>query len=160
MFYLSFEISQSKIKKQRRACRKALNRLRKRIRNNISEFHHKFSKWLCQNYHFILLPEFSSSTMVQRKKRVINSKTALAMLTWSHFRFRQILSAKIKEYPFSKLILVDEAFTSKTCSECGWINEKLGGSKIFNCLRCGQRSDRDFNGSRNILLRFLSENRG
>ena len=52
-----------------------------------------------------------------------------------------------------KLIICTEEYTSKTCSKCGEINEKLGGKKIFKCEKCQLQIDRDFNGAINILLK-------
>ena len=46
---------------------------------------------------------------------------------------------------------VDEYYTSKTCSNCSIINNKLKGSKIFKC-KCGLNIDRDYNACRNILM--------
>ena len=48
------------------------------------------------------------------------------MLTWSHYRFRMRLIAKAREYPHCKVIVVDEAYTSKTCGSCGNIHQRLG----------------------------------
>src|SRR5262249_29836861 len=76
---------------------------------------------------------------------------------WSHYRFRQRLLAKAREYPRCKVVLVDEAHTSKTCGCCGVLNQKLGGSKVFLCLACRARCDRDLHAARNILLRYLSD---
>jgi transposase len=44
----------------------------------------------------------------------------------------------------------------KTCGRCGHIHEKLGGNKRFKCPACGLEIDRDANGARNILLRYLA----
>ncbi|MFK0729908.1 MAG: zinc ribbon domain-containing protein [Gloeotrichia echinulata IR180] len=46
-------------------------------------------------------------------------------------------------------------FASKTCGNCGHINYKLGGKKVFKCPHCGSQMNRDVNGARNILLRAL-----
>ena len=54
-----------------------------------------------------------------------------------------------------QVFIVSEAYTSKTCSWCGWINRKLGGKKIFKCRRCNLCLDRDINGARGIFLRAL-----
>ena len=94
--------------------------------------------------------------MVNRATRRISSNTARSMMTWSHYRFRTRLLDKTREFPSCKVIICDEAFTSKTCSECGCLNDKLGSSKTFRCNTCGQESDRDFNAARNILLRYLT----
>ena len=52
---------------------------------------------------------------------------------------------------------VTEEYTSKTCSKCGHIHKKLGGSKRFTCPSCGHKLDRDLNGAFNILLKALRD---
>ena len=49
--------------------------------------------------------------------------------------------------------MIDERYTSKMCSLCGWINNKLGSDKIYNCKECKLMLDRDVNGARNIFLK-------
>ncbi|MGE5659502.1 MAG: zinc ribbon domain-containing protein, partial [Actinomycetota bacterium] len=53
------------------------------------------------------------------------------------------------------VVRCNESYTSKTCTNCGHIHNKLGGSKVFNCSNCGVQLKRDVNGARNILLRAL-----
>lgn len=65
------------------------------------------------------------------RARVINNKTARGMLNWSHFRFRQLLLSKSREYPDCKVIICDEHYTSKTCGACGFIHYGLGGNKVM-----------------------------
>lgn len=48
---------------------------------------------------------------------------------------------------------VDDSYTSKICSKCGWENERLGGNKIFNCQECKIKIDRDINGARGIFIK-------
>jgi transposase len=43
-----------------------------------------------------------------------------------------------------------EAYTSKQCGKCGFLNDKLGASEIFRCRRCKVGADRV--AARNILL--------
>jgi len=72
------------------------------------------------------------------------------------------LLSKVREYPWCKVILTEEPYTSKTRGQCGTINTKLGGNKIFRCAsrcasnECDYISDRDVNGARNILIRYLT----
>jgi putative transposase len=51
--------------------------------------------------------------MVKRGNRRIGSKTARAMLTWSHYRFRQRLINKQREHPWCNVIICDEHFTAR-----------------------------------------------
>ncbi|CDM93486.1 transposase (fragment) [Limnospira indica PCC 8005] len=40
------------------------------------------------------MPTFETSNMVAKVKRLIRSKTARAMLTWAHYRFKLTLRHK------------------------------------------------------------------
>jgi transposase len=42
--------------------------------------------------------------------------------------------------------------------KCGKLNDQLKAKKIFNCkdANCNYIADRDINGARNILLRYLT----
>jgi len=144
--------------KKRWKLKRAANRMRKKIKDLIKDCHRKLAKFLCESFDHILLPTFETSQMTTKTpastgKRKINSKTVRAMLTCSHYSFKQTLLSKSREYPWVKVHIVNEAYTSKTCTCCGAINDKLGGSKVFNCKSCGAKIDRDFNGARNILLK-------
>ena len=142
--------------KKRYKLQRAARRVRERVRNLVDEAHKKFSKWLCENHHAILLPAFATSQMIRRGQRRIGSKTARAMATWAHFRFRQRLLSKAREYPWCQVVICDEVYTSKSCTGCGAVHSKLGGAKVFKCPTCYFQIDRDENGARNILLRYLT----
>src|ERR1043166_5729872 len=81
------------------------------------------------------------------------------MMTWSHYRFRQYLFHKSREYPWCKVVICTEEYTSKTCGSCEVINRNLGSSKTFQCPSCGATIDRDINGARNVLLKYITENK-
>jgi putative transposase len=141
---------------KRRSTKKAWLRALERIRNKRKEVHCKMTTWLCQEYKVILIPLFETSNMVKRGNRKIKSKTVRGMLTWSHYTFREMLKTKAQLYPGTKVVVCDEAYTSKTCGQCGHIHPTLGGSKIFKCKSCAYVGDRDISAARNILLRYLS----
>ncbi|AFZ13715.1 transposase, IS605 OrfB family [Crinalium epipsammum PCC 9333] len=141
--------------KQCRAYRRAAEKIRIKIRNLVDDAHKKIASYLVNNYKVIFLPTFETSNMVRRAKRRIHKKTARQMLNWSHYRFKQTLKSMAA---LKNVLVVDtnEAYTSKTCTFCGHVHKKLGGSKIFKCSNCGSHHDRDWNGARNIMLRALS----
>jgi putative transposase len=99
--------------------------------------------------------KFKTQRMVFRSRRKINSKIAKNMLIWSHYRFKTRLMNKAREYPNCRVIISGEEYTSQTCSECGYLHRKIGGSKKFKCPGCNQESDKDFNAARNILLKNM-----
>ena len=57
----------------------------------------------------------------------------------------------------TKVITVNEAYTTKTCSKCGNLNWCIGGKKIFKRPKseCGMVMDRDANGAKNIFLKNM-----
>lgn len=94
--------------RKRYTMKRAARRIRKKIRDLVDEMHKKFTKWIVEQYHTVLLPEFETKRMVKRANRRIGSKTARAMLGWSHYRFKQRLLNKTREYPWCKVVICDE----------------------------------------------------
>jgi putative transposase len=138
---------------QRKRLRRAAERVRYRVRNLVSEIHHKAARFLVDHFDVILLPTFEVQQMTARNARKIRSKTVRSMLTWRHFGFKQFLKWKAREA--GKVVIdVNEAYTSKTCSWSGEIISNLGGRKVIRGSD-GISMDRDANGARGILLRAL-----
>ena len=67
------------------------------------------------------------------------------------FKQRLIFKSLIKN---KYVILVNEAFTSKTCSCCG-SRYNIGSSKTYNCSNCKTTIDRDINAAKNILIKGI-----
>lgn len=153
---LMSRIAKSQSSRQRKKMRLAAAKMRQRIRNLVDECHKQTANFLVKNYKVIFLPKFETSQMTDRKKRKIRTKTARAMLTWAHYRFKQVLKNKAV---LSGCYVVDvtEEFTSKTCTKCGHVHTKLGGSKSFKCPECGHQLDRDWNGALGIMLKALRD---
>ena len=136
--------------------KKSLGRLRWKVRDLISELHHKVALFLVKNFDVIFLPTFEVSEMVNRIGRKIRSKTARQMLTLGHFRFKGFLKHKAFEYG-KQVIDVCEAYTTKTVSWTGEIVESLGGRRVIVSRADGREMDRDINGARGIFLRALGD---
>ena len=126
----------------------------KSVKNLVEEMHWKSISFLVQNYDTIILPDFRVSQMIRSRKLTRMTKRLMCM--YSFHQFRQKLEYKCSVYG-KKLLIVDESYTSCTCGFCGTINRSLGGSEHFTCLKCSFEVDRDVNGSRNILLKTLSD---
>lgn len=98
--------------------------------------------------------------MVQKlpeRVRIIKKSTVRSLLALSHFAFRMRLIEKAKELG-RRVLVVNEAFTTKTCGSCGKLND-VGASKVYQC-GCGYCMDRDVHGSRNIFIRYITKNGG
>ena len=79
------------------------------------------------------------------------------MALWNHCSFVDKLIDKSKEFKNCSVRVVQEDYTSKTCGNCGFIKEDLGRARTFNCNKCLVSMDRDTCGSRNILLKYVTE---
>ena len=143
------------VHRKRWRMRKAWHRASLRIRNLVDEYHKQVIHFLVGHYDVLLLPALETSRLVLRKTRKLTSKTARAMVTWAHYRFRQRLLWKATTTG-CKVVVCGEAYTSKTCGRCGWQHETLRGKDIFKCGQCGIVVGRDANGARNILLKNAS----
>ena len=138
--------------KTRYNIKKRIALLRTKIKDIVSDLHWKVADFLCVNFDTIIIPNFETQKMAKRVNRNINKVTTRSMLSLSHYKFRMKLLHKSKMYK-RNIIVVNENYTSKTCGSCGYINEKLGSKKKFNCSSCKKVIDRDYNGARNIMLR-------
>ena len=141
------KMSKEKAKKKR-IFKLAAERQRWKIFDLIDDMHKKTSHFLVTRFSEVVIPSFETSQMVTK----LRSKTARSMLSFAHYRFKQFLIAKAEEYS-CKIRIVSEAYTSKTCSYCGCI-QNIGSKKIFKCS-CGVNADRDLQGARGIYLRAL-----
>ena len=153
---LSKKIQTTKDSKKKSRYNKALRKIRRKVKNQVKDMHHKISKFLCTNYKTIIIPEFRVKDMVSTENRKLQKKTVRGMLSMSHFMFKQILLAKSEQYKYCKVVLVTEEYTSQTCGNCGTLHKTLGGSKNFNCSECKYpTTDRDVNGARNIMIKTI-----
>ncbi len=134
--------------RQRYQMWKAAGRIRQKIKNLVNELHYQTAVFFCKQFETILLPTFETQQMVSK----LHSKTARSMLTWAHYRFKTVLKDVAEVYQ-SKVIDVNEAYTSKTCTVCGYV-QSIGGRETWTCKSCGTDHDRDLNASRGIYLKY------
>lgn len=126
--------------------------LRTKVKNSVRELHLKTCSWLTKNFKNIFLPTFSVKQMINKKYRKISKRSVRSMLSLSHFAFKNMLINMGKSRG-CKITICSEAYTSKTCGNCGFINNSLGSNRTYECPICDIVIDRDYNGARNIYLR-------
>jgi putative transposase len=136
--------------KKRKSYKKAQNRIYRKITNKVNDLHCKTVNFL-GGYENIFLPSFA----VKKLAEDLNEKNSRRLMALAHFKFKQRLAFKTTAFN-NRVIICNEAYTSKTCTRCGVENHNLGKKKIFDCV-CGIRHDRDYNGARNIALRVLTQ---
>ena len=77
--------------------------------------------------------------------------------SWSFYQLRQFLEYKCI-LAGVRLILVNPAYTSKTCHQCFHLGSRNGKRYICTNPACGWKGDADYNGAQNIaaLGRFIN----
>ena len=131
---------------------KFTHRVYTKIKNYVKDFHWKTSLKLVRSYRTILVGNMSTQGICRGNLNKSSKRVAMML---SHYQFNRKLIDKAEQYG-SKVIIVDESYTSKTCGGCFEKNYELGSSKIFCCNKCNFIWDRDFNGARNIMLRYYN----
>jgi len=127
-------------------------RINKKIYNLTDELHWKTIKLLTSNFKTIFLGDMSAKSIVSKQCSVLSNFMKVACLQTRFYDFRKRLKYKCS-ITNTKFKLVDEFYTSKTCSFCGSYNQKLAGNKVYNCINCKNTIDRDVNGCRNIYMK-------
>ena len=123
-----------------------------KINNMVNEMHWKTINYLINSYDLIYLPLFE----IQRILKTLKHKESKEILKYyQHFRFKERLKFKTSILDGKNVLIVDEVYTSKTCTACGEIKSDLGNKDIYNCSKCKISIDRDLNGARNILLKHI-----
>lgn len=131
--------------KNRRKSAQRLARLHRRIRNIRNDFLHKLSTELAKTKSVIVVEDLNVAGM----KRNRSLARQISDAGWAEFR--RMLAYKTQWYG-SHLQLADRFYpSSKTCSACGHIMDKLPlHIREWACPACGVHHDRDGNAAQNL----------
>lgn len=128
--------------------RKAVRLLQKahaHICNQRSDFQHKLSRQIADNYGLIAVEDLNIKGLSRGMlARSVNDAG------WGSFLAK--LAYKV-EYTGGQLVRVNPNGTSQICSRCGCLPDvpKTLADRIHSCPHCGLVIDRDVNAARNIL---------
>ena len=130
--------------------RKNLAKIHEKITNVRKDYLHKISTEIIKSHDVICFEDLAVKNIMK------NHKLAQAMSDVSLGLFYTMLEYKAN-WNDKKIIKIDRFFpSSKTCSNCGWINQDLTLKiREWTCPSCGEKHDRDFNASKNILKQGL-----
>jgi putative transposase len=118
--------------------------------NKRKDFCHKEALNLVKKYDLIVFENLSIDKIQQTNMKAV--KKGIADVAWN--QFVQFVSYKA-ENAGKKVILVDPRNTSKICSGCGLIVDKILSTRNHECS-CGLILNRDLNAAINIHRRGLS----
>ena len=121
-----------------------------KITNVRKDYLHKVSTEIVKNHDIISVEDLAVKNIMK------NHKLAQAMFDVSLGSFYSMLEYK-SGWNDKQFVKIDRFFpSSKMCSECGWINGDLTlNIREWTCPSCGEKHDRDFNASKNILKQGL-----
>jgi putative transposase len=129
---------------------KKIKLYRRKIKNLVTDLHWKTIKYLTNTYRHILVGDMSTRGITSNNRIPKIVKRIAYCLEFYKFRQRLEYKCNLKRIGY---LVVDEKYTSKMCSLCGWVDDHLDDAKVFNCKKCGLKLGRDENGARNIFLK-------
>lgn len=131
--------------KNREKQRIKVAKLHEHIANQRKDFLHKKSRELVNKFDAVIIEDLNMKAMGQ----CLNFGKSVSDNGWG--MFTNFLGYKLLEEG-KQLIKIDKWYpSSKTCSNCGCIKEKLGiEERVYKCEHCGVEIDRDYNASINI----------
>ena len=137
---------------QRRGHKRQAKRIHRKAANCRKDALHKFSRKLVDGYQKIVIGDVSSAKLAK-------TRMAKSVLDSGWGMLKQFVQYKGQQAGRT-VEIVDESYTSVTCSSCGSLSGPRGVNGLavrsWICSECGDSHDRDQNGARNILARSRS----
>jgi putative transposase len=124
----------------------AVQRQHEHVKQQRKDFFDKLVYTLIQRYDLIAIEDLKIKNMVR------NPYLSKSILDAGWGYFKQRLFDKAADAG-REIVLVDPAYTSKTCSSCDNLFEGLSLSQRWVECECGLSLDRDHNAALNILKR-------
>ncbi|MHB8628624.1 MAG: RNA-guided endonuclease InsQ/TnpB family protein [Aggregatilineales bacterium] len=132
--------------KNRRKALQRIQRLHEHVKNARQDLLNKEAHYYITRYDLIAIEDLRISAMTRNKHL---SKSILDQ-GWGFFRQRLVVKAANAG---RQLVLVNPAYTSKTCSNCGQLFQDFNLSTRWVTCDCGLSLARDHNAAINILKR-------
>lgn len=137
---------QTKGSKLRASARKVVARVHERTGWKRESFVHQEARKIVDKFNTIVVEDLSINDMKKENFRCINK--SIGDVAWR--QFLQFLSFKA-EYAGKKVVTVNPAYTSQTCSRCGNRQKLKLSDRMYHCPCCGLSFNRDVNAALNIL---------
>jgi IS605 OrfB family transposase len=129
--------------------KKQINKIEKKKIDYTNRLHWSLIKYLLDDNDVVFFGDIKSHDIVKDgKNRSLNQE--FNDLKFYILKQRLIYKAKTRG---KKVILVNEMYTSMTCSNCG--NVQKMENRIYECKSCNSLVDRDINAAKNILMKGI-----
>ena len=122
-----------------------ISKLYQKLVNVRNDHLHKLSRKLVDEYDLIVYEDLNIKQMVKSNylSRSIHDVSWRSLINYTTYK---------ADYAGKFVELINPFNTSKMCSNCGNIKEKLSLSdRIYDCDKCNLKLDRDYNAAINIL---------
>jgi len=130
--------------KNRKKQRKKVRAIHKKIKNTRLDFLHKTTSNIITKYGGVVLEDLNVKGLMKNH----HLAKSMSDVSWSELRRQLKYKAK---WNFKHFIIIDRFTpTSKTCSNCGCIQDMPLSKRQYNCPDCGISINRDLNASINI----------
>ena len=152
-FDKKIKILKDRRERKTRVTKRRILKVERKKSNVINELHWKTINKMLKMNDFIFYGDIKSHGIVKGKE---NSTLNRNVNNLKFYKFKERLLFKSIERS-KKVYLVNEAYTTQTCSFCG-NKYNPGCSKVYNCVLCKRSIGRDVNASKNILMKGIIEN--
>jgi putative transposase len=127
------------------AHRRALYKATRRQRRRQIDWMHKLSREIVDNWDLIVIEDLNLAALCRGRGWLPRAMKGARFGTFFEMlRYKARRSGK-------RLVKVNPAYTSRTCSVCGQRQGMTLSDRVFNCKRCGCSVGRDVGAARNIL---------
>jgi len=134
---------------QSKRYKRLMSRLRNYLKNEINRVINRIIKLYSPKEIVIERLNFQSPKLSKRMNRILQN--------FGKGIIRNKLNQLKEEYGII-ITEINPAYTSKTCSNCGYVSPSNRKSQsVFICEFCGKKINADVNAARNILLRSSQE---
>lgn len=176
-FKKALRLKQRKLARQKRGSKSRLKtkcqltKLHQKIRRCRTDYLHKVSTQITGTFNKVYVEDLKLNNMtksakgtVEKPGKNVRQKTGLnrSLNDAGIGQFLTMLEYKALRNG-GEFIRVNPAYTSQTCSDCGYKSpENRESQSLFVCKSCGERHNADTNASKNILAlgKSLSTQRG
>jgi len=107
----------------------------------------KLGKYFAEHYDAVVMEDIHVKQLIGKSGRKMRQRLSDV----AFHELRNVIGYQLEKYG-KKVVLVDPAYTSKTCARCGYVKDDLTlNDRVFSCPKCGWTVDRDYNSALNHL---------
>ena len=143
-YRLQKQLSMVKGGKGRNKKLQALDRIKDKERNFVKTYNHMISK------NVVEFAKNHKCESINLEKLTKDGFPNMILSKWSYYELQNMIEYKAEREGIS-VKYVDPAYTSQTCSKCGYVDkENRTSQEKFKCIECGFELNADHNAAINI----------